>query len=110
MAKPPRQLIKQVENFEQIIDTLNGLIDGSKIKLQYYDQDFFERLTKIRKDGLELRDDIQIFKNDLEHSLTKEFGSGDGSSRFAAEGLKPIEVQAARKVVDSYMARTAKYE
>jgi hypothetical protein len=109
MAKPPRQLIKQVENFEEIIDALNGLIDGSKIKLQYYDQDFFERLTTIRKNGLELRDEIQIFKNDLEQSLTREY-SPEASSRFAAEGMKPISSKAARKVVDSYMTRTTKYE
>lgn len=109
MAKPPRQLIKQVESFEEIIDALNGLIDGSKIKLQFYDQDFFERLTTIRKNGLELRDEIQIFKNDLEQAMTREY-SPEASSRFAAEGMSAIDSHAARKVVDSYMTRTARYE
>lgn len=108
MPKPPRQLIKQVENFEAIIDTLNGLIDGSKIKLEYYDQDFLERLSTIRKDGLELRDKIQLFKNDLEHSLSDEY-TNNGNSRFASEATEK-DLEFARKVVNSFIMKDPSYE
>lgn len=112
MAKVPEVLKEQIEGFEEIIQVLNGLIDGSKIKLDYYDQKFLEKLSTIRKDGLELRDKIQIFKNDLEHAVTQEYGGG-ANSRFAGKGpgVKTWRnVAAAKKVVDSFVARTVTYE
>lgn len=105
MKKPPRVLVKQIENFENIIEALNGLIDGSKIKLQNYDKDFLEKLSDIRKNGLELRDKIQLFKNDLESSLSREYGENTGS-RFASEKINGDP----KKVVESFMTRSPIYE
>lgn len=98
--KIPRPLIKQLENFNEIIEALNGLIDG-KIKLEHYDDKFLETLTDIRKKGLELRDEIESFKNKLGESVADEYEvpEQDGSSRFAS----------AKHVISSFLTKTVEY-
>ena len=99
--KIPRPLIKQIENFDEIIKALNGLIDGTKIKLENYDEDFLDTLTDIRKKGLELRDAIEVFKNKLGSSLADEYGeeNENANTRFAS----------ARNVIDAFLTKTVKY-
>jgi predicted nucleic acid-binding Zn-ribbon protein len=101
MAKIPRPLLKQIENFDDIIKALNGLIDGSKIKLENYDDKFLETLTDIRKKGLELRDDIEVFKNKLGVAVTEEYEAEnqDVNTRFAST----------RNVINSFLTKTVKY-
>jgi predicted nucleic acid-binding Zn-ribbon protein len=98
MAKVPRPLIKQIEGFNEIIEALNGLIDGSKIKLEHYDDTFFETLSDIRKKGLELRDEIEVFKNKLEESAVDEYATST-NSRFAST----------KKVIDSFLTSSSGY-
>lgn len=118
MAKVPRALVKQIENFEDIIKALNGLIDGSKIKLEYYDEGFLKELSDIRKSGLELRDNMEVFKNRLESSASEEY-ENDSNSRFEREAsdktVLPMgertwrNVQAAQKVIDKYLTSNPRY-
>jgi predicted nucleic acid-binding Zn-ribbon protein len=98
MSKIPKPLVKQIENFNEIMEALNGLIDGSKIKLENYDDDFLEILTDIRKKGLELRDQIEVFKNKLEESVASEYDT-TSNSRFAS----------AKNVIDSFLTSKADY-
>ncbi len=97
MAKVPKALIKQVENFEEVINALNGLIDGTKIKLEHYDKGFLETLSGIRKKGLDLRDDIELFKNSLEVSLSEDLQI---NSRFASSK---------QRVIDDFLTKKANY-
>lgn len=97
MAKVPRPLVKQIEGFNEIIEALNSLIDGSKIKLEHYDDTFFETLSDIRKKGLELRDEIEVFKNKLEASAVDEYSTST-SSRFAAT----------KNVIDNFLTSSSK--
>jgi len=99
MSKVPRPLVKQVESFNDIIDALNSLIDGSKIKLEHYDDTFLEGLTDIRKKGLELRDEIEVFKNKLEASVAEEYNTSN-SSRFAS----------AERVIGSFLTKSPEYQ
>lgn len=118
MSKVPRQLRKQVENLEEVIKSLNGLIDGSKIKLEYYDEGFLKELSEIRKSGLELRDNIEVFKNRLEDSASDQYES-DSNSRFEREasekriyppGVKTWRnVKAAQKIIDKYLVSKPQY-
>jgi predicted nucleic acid-binding Zn-ribbon protein len=96
MSKVPKPLVKQIENFNEIMEALNGLIDGSKIKLENYDDDFLEILTDIRKKGLELRDQIEVFKNKLEESVSDEYDTSS-NSRFAST----------ERVIDSFLTSNA---
>ena len=105
MAKIPRALTKQIENLEEIIKSLNGLIDGSKVKLENYDEDFLKTLSDIRKKGLELRDDIQVFKNSLEKSLADEY---DSSSRFASDQSDSVKIT--ERVISSFISKNANYD
>lgn len=93
--KVPKPLIKQIENFDSIIEALNGLIDGSKIKLENYDEDFLEDLSDIRKKGLELRDQIEVFKSKLESSVVDEYATTT-NSRFAST----------KGVIDNFLTKT----
>jgi len=91
MAKPPRQLTKQVEIIEGIIANLGDLIDVNKIKAQYYGKDFLKPLSELRQDGLALRSKLEIFKNNLEYAMTAQFSE---SERFASTD----------KVIDSFLS------
>lgn len=78
--KPPRELVKQVEVIAKAIESLNDIIDNKKIKVENYGKDFLEPLSKIRTKALELRNDLEFFKHNLEMSLTKQYYNGE---RFA---------------------------
>jgi len=91
MAKPPRELTKQVEIIEDVIKNLGDLIDVNKIKAQYYGKDFLKPLTEIRQDGLALRSKLEIFKNNLEYAMTAQYSE---SERFASTN----------KVIDAYLS------
>lgn len=92
MAKIPKPLVKQIEDFDEIIKSLDGLIDNNKIKLEHYDDKFMETLGDIRKKGLELRDMIEVFKNKLEESVVAEYDT-TSNSRFAST----------KNVIDSFL-------
>jgi hypothetical protein len=90
MAKPPRQLTRQVEIFEGVIKSLNDLTDVNKIQMQYYGADFIEPLTDLRTKAMELRNLIEVFKNNLEFSLGTQY---EKNTRFAST----------KRVIDTYL-------
>jgi len=90
MAKAPRQLKRQIEIFEGVIKSLNDITDVNKIEMQYYGADFIEQLTELRSKALDLRNYIEVFKNNLEFSLGTQYES---NSRFAS----------AKRVVNNYL-------
>jgi hypothetical protein len=92
MPKPPRELTKQVMTIQEIIDGLNDVIGGNKIKIEYYGKDFVEPLGEIRKQALELRSKMEVFKSNLEYALTAQFST---SERFASS----------KKVIDQFLSR-----
>lgn len=92
MPKPPKELIKQIENIENVISSLNDIVDVNKIKMEYYGKDFQEPLTEIRQKALELRDSLEIFKGNLEYSLTAQYTTNE---RFAST----------KRVVDTYLSK-----
>jgi predicted nucleic acid-binding Zn-ribbon protein len=105
MSKIPKPLVKQIENFNEIIEALNGLVDD-KIKLEHYDDTFVEILTDIRKKGLELKDEIEVFKNKLEASVIEEYDV-TSSSRFAA--VKGSSKESTKRVIDSFLTSNGQY-
>lgn len=107
MSKVPRPLIKQIENFDEIVKVLDGLIDSSKIKLEHYDDTFVETLSGIRKKGLELRDAIEVFKNKLEASVITEYDV-TSNSRFAA--AKVSSKESAKRVIDTFLTSNKGYD
>lgn len=107
--KVPRQLTKQIEYLESVVATLNGLIDGKKVNVENYDKDFLKKLSAIRKDGLDLRDKIQIFKGELEEAINEEYSVIDKNPRFASEDYARVDKEAAKKVVDSFITNIPKY-
>lgn len=82
MAKPPKELIKQIEILEGVITSLNDVVDVRKISMEYYGKDFQEPLTEIRQKALELRDSIEVFKSNLEYALTAQYSKTN--ERFAS--------------------------
>jgi len=88
MPKPPKELMKQVSIIQEIIEGLNDVIDNEKIKVQFYGKDFIEPLNDIRKQALELRGNLEVFKNNLEYALTAQFSS---SERFASTSKRVLE-------------------
>lgn len=82
MPKPPRELIKQIEIIDGVVDSVNDLINNKKINVEYYGKDFLEPLTKIRTKALDLRNELEIFKHNMERALTEQYYS---SERFATE-------------------------
>ena len=95
MPKPPKELTKQVAIIHDIIDSLNDVINDSKLKIEYYGKDFVEPLNEIRKQALELRSSLELFKSNLEYALTAQYST---SERFASETPK--------KVVDKFLSRS----
>jgi len=77
---------------QEIIDGLNDVIGGNKIKIEYYGKDFVEPLGEIRKQALELRSKMEVFKSNLEYALTAQFST---SERFASS----------KKVIDQFLSR-----
>lgn len=92
MAKPPRELTKQIENIESVIAGLSDLINVNKIKIQYYGKEFIKPLSDIQQEALALRTKLLAFKNELEETLTRQYSE---NKRFA--GTR-------KKVVDSYLS------
>lgn len=90
MAKPPRELTKQIENIEAVIAGLSDLINDNKIKIQYYGKDFLSTLSEIQQEALALRNKLEEFKNELEETLTSQYGV-DNNRRFAGAADKVIE-------------------
>lgn len=92
MPKPPRELVKQIELINEVMSSLEKLIDTKKVKLELYSQDFIEPLSKIRTSAFELRNELELFKNNMELALTEQYYKSD---RFAS----------VQRVVDSYLNR-----
>ena len=97
MTKAPRELTKQIEVFEGVIDSLNDIIDLNKIKTQNYGKDFQEPLAKLREEALALRSSIELFKSSLEQTLTEQFYTNE---RFAYVEIDP------KKVIDTFLSRS----
>ena len=97
-TKASRETINLLKNstelIEEIISSLNELIDPDKIKVQYYGQDFLKELSDIRQDGLSLRSRLEVFKNNMEQALTTQYQE---SQRFASTN-KVIETFLANRV------------
>lgn len=98
MPKPPRELTKQIEVVAEVIDSVNNLIDNKKIKVENYGKDFQEPLTKIRTKAMELRNDLELFKNNMERALTEQYYSSD---RFAGEVSDEIKESVINKFLSS---------
>lgn len=98
MPKPPRELVKQIEIIDGVINSVNDLIDNRKIKVENYGKDFLEPLTKIRAKGLELRNELEIFKHYMERALTEQFYNSD---RFAGD----VSAESAKNVVHQFLSR-----
>jgi len=97
MQKPPKELVAQVEIIDSAIVSVNELIDNRKIKIENYGKDFIEPLTRIRAKAMELRNDLEIFKHDMERALTEQYYSSD---RFAGEASKI----STKSVVDKFLS------
>ena len=93
MPKPPKELTKQILTIQDIIEGLNDVISGNKVKIEYYGKDFVEPLGEIRKQALELRNKLEVFKSNLEYALTAQYST---SERFASS----------KKVIDKFLTRT----
>lgn len=98
MPKPPRELTKQIEVVADVIESVNNLIDNKKIKVENYGKDFQEPLTKIRTKAMELRNDLELFKNNMERAITEQYYSSD---RFAGEVSDDIKESVINKFLSS---------
>jgi len=98
MPKPPRELTKQIEVVADVIESVNNLIDNKKIKVENYGKDFQEPLTKIRTKAMELRNDLELLKNNMERALTEQYYSSD---RFAGEVSDDIKESVINKFLSS---------
>jgi hypothetical protein len=93
MSKPPKELIKQISTIQEIIEGLNDIVSSGKIKIEFYGKDFIEPLNDIRKQALELRSSLEVFKHNLEYALTAQYSD---SERFASTS---------KKVIDKFLSR-----
>jgi len=73
MPQPPKELIDQIEIIASAIRSVNDLIDNNKIKIDNYGKDFIEPLTKIRTKAMDLRNDLEIFKTNMEKAVTDQY-------------------------------------
>jgi hypothetical protein len=96
MPKPPKELIKQIEIISEVIESVNTIIDNKKIKVENYGRDFLEPLTKIRSKAMELRNDLELFKSNMERALTEQYYSSD---RFAGD----VSKEAAKNVITKFL-------
>lgn len=97
MPKPPRELIKQIEIIAEVIESVNTLIDNKKIKVENYGKDFLEPLNKIRSNAMELRNQLELFKSNMEVAITNQYYRSD---RFASE----IEDKTKKSVIDKFLS------
>jgi hypothetical protein len=102
MAKPPRELIKQIEIITGVIAGVNDLVDNKKIKIENYGKDFLEPLTKIRTKAMELRNDLELFKHYMERALTEQYYNSD---RFAGE----VSKDSTKNVISKFLASSSEY-
>jgi hypothetical protein len=102
MPKPPRELIKQIEIIAEVTETLNILIDNKKIKVENYGKDFLEPLSKIRTKAMDLRNDLELFKSNMERALTDQYYS---NSRFATE----VSDKTTKSVIDKFLSSKTEF-
>lgn len=94
MPKPPRELTKQIEIVQGVISSLSDLVDIGKIKVQHYGKDFLDPLNDIRTKALELRNELEVFKGNMEYALSTQYSTND---RFASVS--------AGKVIERFLQR-----
>jgi hypothetical protein len=97
MPKPPRELIKQIEIISGVIESVNVLVSNNQIKVENYGKDFLEPLTKIRSKAMDLRNDLELFKNNMERAVTEQYYSSD---RFAGE----VSPDVAKSVINKFLS------
>lgn len=102
MGKAPRELQKQIEMVDNVMGTLNLLIDSNKVSTKYYGKDFIEPLAEIRKQALELRGQLEVFKNNMDYAIKAQYDEVS-NNRFASEAIKFSEM--ANKVIGKHLAR-----
>jgi len=102
MPQPPKELIDQIEIIASAIRSVNDLIDNNKIKIDNYGKDFIEPLTKIRTKAMDLRNDLEIFKTNMEKAVTDQYYA---NNRFATE----VSPGVAKSVVDKFLSSSSKY-
>jgi len=73
MQNPPKELVKQVEYFDQVISALNILTDADRINVKNYGADFLQPLVDIRQKAMELRSLVEVFRSNLEYSMKAQF-------------------------------------
>jgi hypothetical protein len=98
MPKPPRELVKQIEIINEVAESLDDLISNKKIKLEYYGKAFIEPLSDVRTKAMELRNELDLLKNNMESAISEQYYSSD---RFASNNTS-IDP---KKVVDNYLSR-----
>lgn len=94
MAKPPRELTKQIEIVSGVIASLSDLVDIGKIKVEHYGKDFLDPLNEIRTKALELRNDLEVFKGNMTYAVSTQYSTND---RFASVS--------AGKVIERFLQR-----
>jgi len=102
MPKPPRELVKQIEVIAEAINNVSVLIDDKKIRVENYGKDFLEPLTKIRVKAIDLRNDLELFKYNMERALTDQYYTSD---RFANKQVN----KSAQKVIKKYLSSNVEY-
>lgn len=102
MPQPPKELIDQIEIIASAINSVNDLIDNDKIKIDNYGKDFLEPLTKIRTKSMDLRNDLEIFKTNMEKAVTDQYYT---NNRFASK----VNGDIAKSVVDKFLSSNSEY-
>jgi len=102
MPQPPKELINQIEIIASAIKSVNDLIDNNKIRIDNYGKDFIEPLTKIRTKAMDLRNDLEIFKTNMEKAVTDQYYA---NNRFATE----INPDVTKSVIDKFLSSSSKY-
>ena len=98
MPKPPRELVKQIEIISEVAGSLDDLISNKKIKLEYYGKDFIEPLNEVRTKAMELRNELDLLKNNMESAVSDQYYNSD---RFASSELSI----SSKKVIDNFLSR-----
>jgi hypothetical protein len=98
MPNPPKELLKQIEIINEVSEKLDDLITNKKIKLEFYGKQFLEPLNEVRTKAMELRNELDVFKNNMESAISEQYYNSD---RFANEKamINP------KRVVDSFLSR-----
>lgn len=104
MGKAPRELQKQVEMVDNVMGTLNTLIDSNKVSTKYYGKDFIEPLADIRKAALELRGLLEVFRNNMDYAIRAQYEEVS-NNRFASEAGKFTDMTS--KVIGKHLSRPA---